>query len=581
LSGGFRGIDPAGLGQVATRLEQAAGDIDVAARSAHVILALRSHTDAIDFAARLAATINWAGDEVANLRWRADTIRTAQLVELGVGIPNVYVGEAKDRALVAAFVPSGFDFDEAYEMLRRTRARATGRELGERYSNGDDVAATLAGHQHDPNFDAIAAAFFNTIGDEQTANIPLNVNYRNWQGDISEEDAAAMLQRFAAAFAAATRSGELDFTINELFDRELPMDNINNQFDAALLFTEPGIDPAWLRDASRRIVTGESYVTWVAGPEVVSAVLTGLLNNPDVAADVLAEPEAARHVLARSTLGDQAPLIGEVLLVAATGADDARAMAATAREIIAALGSGDVTPHEKVLPYVAMIGGSYVDELAWSLSGWDNDPTYEPRFTVDRGEARLYLLETMRSTEAYAVILAAAQAWTSSVVSVEHPTSFDAYTSQVSNRTDDIGMLLTTIIDADRIIAVGDAEERMRRDAMFIDAVKGIADVAATLTGPGEVILHPSIDFLRDRADDLLDLDHVDDAIADNEQFREHVQDELRRAIYNVIIDLDLIGPDGDLDPHSLEVEQGALLNTLLVQIYAVMGRYSVDHFES
>jgi hypothetical protein len=315
----------------------------------------------------------------------------------------------------------------------------------------------------------------------------------------------------------------------------------------------------------------------------VVAIVTGLANNPDVAGSILADGGAVETLLRRSNLLDKgaAPAIGELLLAAVADASDGITAARIAAGTITGVGANNAHPNPGVMPYVATVGGIHLDEIAWSLVAWHHDPTYRPRFEVDRSVARRFLLEVVRDGEAYAVILAATQAWMANVTAINEPTTFAEYTRMVSNRADDIGMLLATIIGADRISGIEDATETARRRDMLLDAIGGIVGAAASAIGPGRAGVEISIDFLEERAADLLNSDPIAAATAENDAFREEVLDDLRTALHEVISGLRLTGPDARMDPQTLAEEQGAVLMHVLAAIYATMSQFEPEGFDS
>ena len=579
--GGYRGIDPTGLIELAAEVDHRGRSVDAAARTASPILHRVSPSDAGGFSEQVRSVLGWTDLETENLRWRADAITEGQQLDYGMGIPDIYIDEVRDRALIATFVPSTYHLEQAYQQWVVIKARMAGRELGSRYLTGEDVSAELDAYRHRANYESVAAAFFNKIGDESTAYLPQNVQMLVWRGSLDRSDADAIMLRFAHAFAAATRSDELEFTVDELFTRDDPLAELNDKYAAALLFTQPGIAADWLLPAAARVAVGQPYIPWITSPEVVVAVLTGLVNNPDVAANALAEPDAVEYLLRRSTFLDDAGghLIGDVLVVAATEADDAVAAAQTAGAMVAALGGGDVHPRDEILPYVALVTGSCMDELAWSLSDPVDDPTYTPRFEVSRATARVLVGEVVRNTEAYAILLAATEIWIRDIVVPANATTFEQYTAWMQNKTDDVGRLLGALVSADQIIALGDAEERARRQAMLLDSVKALAQVGAEFAGPAKVVMGPSVDFVRNRAEELLGNDYLRDAYYENQQFQEEVLDELDRVLFEVIQELDLVSEVGELSPERLALEEGAVRSLIRTLIAAELLAYSVGDF--
>jgi hypothetical protein len=310
-------------------------------------------------------------------------------------------------------------------------------------------------------------------------------------------------------------------------------------------------------------------------------VIRGLANNPDVAAQVLAETQAVDYLLRRSPLLDSTGghLIGELVLAASTQTDDAFAAAQTVAATIAALGSGEVHPRDEVLPYVALSTGSYMDELAWSLSDSFDDPTHSPRFEVSRATARVFVGEVVRNTEAYAVLLAASEIWIRDVIAPPDATTLEEYTTWMQNKIDDVGRLLATIISADEILAIDGAAERARRQAMLLDSIKALAQVGAEFTGPAKVALGASTEFLHNRADELLDNGYTRDAYYENQLFQEEVLDELDRVLYEVIDGLDLVSEAGNLSPEGLALEEGAVRGLIRALIASELLSYSIGDF--
>lgn len=525
----------------------------------------------------MTSVVGWANEEIGNLRWRVDVIRTGQSLESGRGIPDWYVAEAHDRALIAAFVPSRFDLERVYDAWVVAKAATAGRKLGRRYLAGEEISIDLYAPRHRAGYESLAAEFFNAIGDESTAYLPSNLDSQAWQGTMTEDEAAAALQRYAHAFAAATRSGAMQFTVEEFFTRDDPLAEINDKYAAALLMTEPGIAAEWLEPAAQRIIIGEPYVSWITSPGAVAAVIRGLANNPDIAARILTQPRAVDYLMRRSSLveGQIATQIGAMLVIAATAPNDTGAATQVAAATIAAIGSGNVHPHDEVLPYAAVVGGTFIDELAYSLADSVADPTYSPRFEVSRATARVFIREVVRNTEGYASMLAATQVWVRRIIAPPAVTTFDDYTTRVQNKTDDIGRLLGTIISADEMIAVADAEERARRKAMLLDAAKTLGQLGAEFTGPASMVLQPSVEFLRNRADDLLKNVYVRDAYYDNQRFQEAILDELDEALYEVIRNLGLTDAGGELDRDEIELREGAVRSLLRSLIAAELLAYS------
>ena len=367
----------------------------------------------------------------------------------------------------------------------------------------------------------------------------------------------------------------MDFTVEELFTRDDPLAEITDKYAAALLFTEAGIAPAWLEPATQLVVVGEPYILWITAPHVVAALMRGLANNPDIAAGQLRQPQAVDYLLRRSSLAgeEMAAEIGELLIAAATQGTPTAAEVAGAT--IAAIGSDDVHPHDAVLPYAAIVGGIYIDELAYSLADSVADPTYSPRFDVPRTSARIFIREVMRNAEGSANLLAATELWVRSIIAPAGVATFDDYTSWVQNKTDDIGRLLGTIVSADRAISVEKAEERARRRAMLLDVVKALGQVGARFTGPAGVALQPSVEMLRDRAEELLGSNHVGAAYHANQLLHEEILDQLDEALHQVINAMDLTSANGKLDPGETELEEGAVRNLLRGLIAAELLAYS------
>jgi hypothetical protein len=554
---------------------------NVAARALTITAILRAihHVEADAFAAQLHSLVSWANEESCNLRWRAETIRIGQSLDYARGVPHPNINEARDRALIAAFVPSRLDLEGVYRAWMIAKPEAVARKLGERYLAGEDVSLDLPALRHRPNYESAAAGFFNTIGDEATAYLPHNLEVAVWRGTLTAQEAAAALQRYADALAAATRSGALEFTVDELFTRDDPLAEINDKYAAARLFTERGIDAEWLEPAARRIAIGQSHIWWVTSPQVVASVIQGLTRNPDIAARLMGESQAIDRILRRSSLvgPDFATQIGELLVAAATQAADTRAAARLAAEMIEAIGSGDIHPHHEILPYAAIVGGINIDELAYSLAHGVADPTYSPRFQVSRATVRIFIQEVIRSTNGYATLLAATETWIRGIIRPPDVTTLDEYTTWVQNKTDDIGRLLGTIVSADRVVSVDEAAERAGRRAMMLDAMKALSRVGAGFTGPAQVALQATIELVRGRADELLGNDYLRDAHYDNQLLQEAILDELDEALYEVIGGLDLTETSGEPDPGELELEQGAARSLLRGLIAAELLAYSVE----
>jgi hypothetical protein len=369
----------------------------------------------------------------------------------------------------------------------------------------------------------------------------------------------------------------LEFSVEDLFSRSDPLAEINDKYAAARLFTEADLASDWLEPAALRIVVGEPHVTWITSPGVVAAVVRGLANNRNVATRTLTQPRAVEYLLRRSALVEEAVAdeIGELLVIAATASDDSRPAAQVAAAVIAAIGSGAVRPHEEVLPYVAIIGGFYLDELAYSLVDSVPDPTSSPRFVVSRATARVFFREAMRSKDAHANLLAATQAWVQGIVAPVNVTTFDEYAIWVQNKTDDVGRLLGAIISADEVIAVEKADELARRRAMLLDVVKALAQIGAKFTGPVSLALHPPIESLRNRADELLGVDYVRDAHYNNQLYQEALLDELDEALYTAIRKLGLTDASRELDPGEIELREGAVRSLLRSLIAAELLAYS------
>ncbi len=574
----FRGIDPAGLTELATLLEQRRNEIDAGARRSAAILHSVPHAAADVFSFRVQSVIAWAGEAAASLRRRAATIRRGQHTAYGQGTSHRYVDEAHYRALIAGFVPLRFDLDEVYRAWMIARAEGAGRELGERYLAGEDVSLDLSEQKNEAHYGYAAAGFFNIIGDEPTANLPRNLDLAVVQGALSASEAAAALRRYAHGFAAATATGALEFGIDELFAREDPLAELGSKYAAAMLFTEPGIAADWLESAADRIVLGESYLPWIISPDAVAAVIGGFAANPAVAARALARPRAAERLLRRSlmTRDTTAADIGELLVLAATTSLDSRAAAQVAAAMIGAIGSGDVQPHEEVLPHAATVGGAYIAELAYSLADSAADPTYSPRFKVSRATARVFFRNVMRSPAGYATLLAATQAWVLSTIAPAHVTTLGDYTTWVQNKADDIGRLLGTLVSADIVTAVEQAEDRAKRQQMLLDVVKALGQVGAEFTGPASMGLQPLVDFLRSRSDELLGGRYVEDAYYDNQMLQESLLDELDRALHEVMGNINLTGDNGDLEPGELEYHAGAIRNLLRSLITAELLAFSL-----
>ncbi len=93
-------------------------------------------------------------------------------------------------------------------------------------------------------------------------------------------------------------------------------------------------------------------------------------------------------------------------------------------------------------------------------------------------------------------------------------------------------------------------------------------------------MIQPTADLLKDRAAALLETEPIAAATAKNDAFREVVLDELRAALHEVIVDLELSGPDAGLDPETLAEQQGAALMQILATIYATMSQFEPEHFE-
>jgi hypothetical protein len=523
----------------------------------------------------------WAEGKAVNLRWRAKAIAEGQRLVPGCGVPDSYIAEAHDRALIGAFLPSRFDLEAWSQQWAVAKSRRAGRELGNRFLQGEDVSQQLAEHSYRPNYEAASAAFFNTLGADLTASIPQNIWHFNPRETGGLDEATRVMRRYGVAFAAATRSGELTFTAEDLLHEIDPTTLLHDRLDAAHLLTEPGIASPWLQYAARSILLAESYTPWVVSPDAVVAVARGLAGNPEITAGLFVDADAVETLLRRSTMlgRDEAPAIGDALVAVVMDASDRAAAARIAAETITAIGGKGARPHGAVMTGVAVIGGTYLDEIAWSLVAWEHDPTYRPRFEVERGTARRFLLETVRNAEAYAVILAATQAWIANVIAAEGPTTFADYTRRINNRADDIGMLLATIIGADRINGVEDAEEVAYRRAMLLDAIGGVVRMAANLAGPAAAVVQPAADLLEDRATDLLGADPFAEATAENDAFREIVLDRLRTALHEIIVDLELDGPEAELDPQILAEHQGAVLMQILATIYATMSQFEPDRY--
>ncbi len=430
MGDGFRGIDPLGLAGLANELDQHGSAIGHHRRAVIGILQSVDHPGLGDASAALQSVEAWTETEADNLRWRADAVATGQRLYPGCGVPELFVTEAHDRALIGAFLPSSFDLEAWAQQWAVTRSRRVGRELADRYRVGEDVSEELVAISSRPHYETAAAAFFNALGPDLAALIPQNVQYSVLQTGTPDEP-ASIVRRYARAFAAATLSNDLTFTPEELFVRQDPTAQMLNQFEAAHLLTEAGIARPWLVYAVDIILLGEAYIPWVASAQSVASVATGLANNPGIAGEVLAEPGAVEMLLRRSTLldDDLASAVGDALVAAAVTASDRATAARVAAAMIEAIGGKGVRPSAGVLPGVALVGGTYLDEIAWSLVGWENDSSYRPRFEVERDAARRFLLETIRDTDAYATILAATGVWISRVTSAEEPATLDEYTN--------------------------------------------------------------------------------------------------------------------------------------------------------
>ena len=578
---GFRGVDPDGLDSLAKDLDRLCADLGLRRRAIAQILDGSAHPAASAICAGIHRVESWAQEEIRNLRWRSAVVVEDQRLAPGCGVPDAYIATARDRALVGAFLPSRFDLEAWSQHWTIDRARRAGQAWGDRHLSGSNVLEELLEMSYLPHFEAAAAAFFNALGAAATASIPHRIRFAAIHDGDGLDQVASDMRHYAGAFAAATRSGDLTFTADDLLGR---IDSVllPDSFDAAHLLTEPGVAESWLQDATHRVALAESYVPWVTSPGAVVAVVTGLVNNPGVAAGILADPGAVETLLRRSNLLDKdaAPVVGDLLLAGVADESDGAAAARIVAGAITAVGAHDVHPHPEIMSSVAMVGGIYLDDIAWSLVAWDYDPSYRPRFEVDRPVARRFLLELVRDTEAYAVILAATQRWMASVTTAYGPTTFAEYTRTVSNRADDIGMLLATIIGADRISGIEDAGESARRRAMFLDAIRGIFGAVVGAIGPGSAGVEVSIDFLEERAADLLDSDPVAAATAENDAFREEVLDDLRAALHEVISNLQLTGPESRMDPQTLAEEQGAVLMHILAAVYATMSQFEPQEFD-
>jgi hypothetical protein len=107
VSGGFRGIDPAGLGSLAGALDGIAAAVDRAAAESSAILSARDRYRTADqTGTALSRLARWATHDAAELRHRARLISTAQAVtatSAGLGtVGPVLVADA-EFALVASF----------------------------------------------------------------------------------------------------------------------------------------------------------------------------------------------------------------------------------------------------------------------------------------------------------------------------------------------------------------------------------------------------------------------------------------------------------------------------------------------
>ena len=100
---------------MAQLLERWSDDIDTRAQIAAAILQSIHHPEAGAFVAQVHSVIAWASQETVDLHWRAEAIHSEQQLGYSRGIPDVYVDEVRDRALIAAFVPCRFDLEGVYD----------------------------------------------------------------------------------------------------------------------------------------------------------------------------------------------------------------------------------------------------------------------------------------------------------------------------------------------------------------------------------------------------------------------------------------------------------------------------------
>ena len=126
------------------------------------------------------------------------------------------------------------------------------------------------------------------------------------------------------------------------------------------------------------------------------------------------------------------------------------------------------------------------------------------------------------------------------------------------------------------LIALEEAEERTRREAMLLDIVKALGQIGAEFTGPASLALHLPIESLRNRADELLGIDYVHDARYDNQLLQEAILDELDKALYEVIRNMNLTDASRELDPDEIELEEGAVRSLLRSLIAAELLAYSI-----